>query len=162
MEQTQGLLSFAGEIRTYVLGGNSTFTLVSKKSGERFTYQVRSAKKNRDANWSTGNQDRSQYFVSVLTGGDNVNAYTYMGMLKQDINGEFRFTLTRGSKIRDSAPSCVGFVWFWNLLEQGCIVHKNLEFWHEGSCCMCGRKLTVPESVADGIGPECRSKAMAA
>ena len=28
-----------------------------------------------------------------------------------------------------------------------------------GVCCMCGRELTDPESVALGIGPVCRSKA---
>jgi hypothetical protein len=39
----QGQLAFPGEIRRYILGGNSTFTLVSKKSGQRFTYKVKSA-----------------------------------------------------------------------------------------------------------------------
>jgi len=36
---------------------------------------------------------------------------------------------------------------------------KNLpefvEFWHEGVCGKCGRKLTVPESIESGFGPEC-------
>jgi hypothetical protein len=33
-----------------------------------------------------------------------------------------------------------------------------VEFWHEGKCCRCGRKLTVPASIASGIGPECATK----
>ena len=27
--------------------------------------------------------------------------------------------------------------------------------WHEGRCGRCGRKLTVPESIEAGYGPEC-------
>jgi len=30
-----------------------------------------------------------------------------------------------------------------------------LEIWHEGRCGRCNRKLTVPASIALGIGPEC-------
>ena len=30
-----------------------------------------------------------------------------------------------------------------------------LEVWHEGRCGRCNRALTVPESIASGIGPEC-------
>lgn len=34
------------------------------------------------------------------------------------------------------------------------------EFGHKfGTCCLCGRELTNPESVRLGIGPVCRSKA---
>jgi hypothetical protein len=29
--------------------------------------------------------------------------------------------------------------------------------WHEGRCGRCGRKLTVPESIESGFGPECAS-----
>ena len=32
---------------------------------------------------------------------------------------------------------------------------KTVEVWHEGICGRCGRKLTVPESVERGLGPEC-------
>jgi hypothetical protein len=32
---------------------------------------------------------------------------------------------------------------------------ESLEIWHEGSCLRCGRKLTVPESIESGYGPEC-------
>ena len=32
------------------------------------------------------------------------------------------------------------------------------EFWHEGRCGRCGRTLTVPESIASGVGPECQGR----
>jgi hypothetical protein len=30
-----------------------------------------------------------------------------------------------------------------------------VEFWHEGKCGRCNRKLTVPSSIESGFGPEC-------
>jgi hypothetical protein len=30
-----------------------------------------------------------------------------------------------------------------------------IEIWHEGRCGKCGRTLTVPDSIANGLGPEC-------
>lgn len=158
LELVQGQLNFPGEIRRYIMGGNSTFTLVSKKTGQRFTYKVKSSKKNPDAYWSTENQDRSAYFVSVLNGPDNSNDYQYMGILGLMSDGSYKFISTRNSKVGASAPSFKGFAYVWEALEQGCTWPSQIEFWHEGSCCICGRKLTVPESVADGIGPECKGK----
>jgi hypothetical protein len=35
------------------------------------------------------------------------------------------------------------------------ILGATLEFWHEGRCGRCGRRLTVPDSIASGYGPEC-------
>lgn len=153
-----GQIHFPGEIRTYVLGGNSKFTLVSKATGQRYTYRVKSATKDRMKNWSTGNQDRTQYFVNVLTGPNNSNDFSYMGMLRQDINGVWRLSTTRNSRVKESAESYKAFEWFWNHIEEGCMIPRGAEFWHEGICCMCGRTLTVPESIADGIGPDCKAK----
>lgn len=156
-EPMQGQLLFPSTIRQYVMGGNATFTLKSRKTGDRFTYKVKSSKKDRDAFWSTGNQDKTTYFVSVLSGPDNTNDYRYLGLLKLHGDGHYDFCHTAKSPDR-AAKSFVTFKWFWNLLEQGCHISDGIEFWHEGSCCMCGRTLTVPESVARGIGPECASK----
>lgn len=154
----QGQLAFAGEIRRYILGGNSTFTLVSKRTGQRFTYKVKSSKADSNANWSTGNQNRDTYFVSVLSGPDNDNDYMYIGLLAKSVDGAYKFIETKGSKARKGSPSFDGFAYVWNLVEFGAHFPSGVEFWHEGACCICGRKLTVPESVADGIGPECKGK----
>lgn len=156
--QTQGQLSFPGEIRRYIMGGNSMFTLVSKKTGIRFTYKVKSAAKDREKNWSTGNQDRSTYFVSLLRGPDNANDFVYIGLLRQTINGSYQFDQTAKSHAKSGTPSFDAFAWVWNAIEFCCQMPSQVEFWHEGSCCICGRKLTVPESVASGIGPECKGK----
>lgn len=158
MEQMQGQLAFPGEIMTYILGGNATFTLVSRVTGQRFTYKVKSASKDRDKNWSTGNQDRSTFFVSLLTGSDNENSYRYLGLMKAKQFGGFDFIQTAKSCAHKGSPSFDAFAYVWRMLDESAQWPSKVEFWHEGSCCRCGRKLTVPESVANGIGPECATK----
>jgi hypothetical protein len=154
----QGQLAFPGEIRRYILGGNSTFTLVSKKSGQRFTYKVQSGTKAGADHWTTGNQDRSIFFVRLLTGPDNSNDFQYLGLMRPTIDGGLKFSHSAKSHAKPGSPSFDAFAYVWNMIEFGAHFPSGVEFWHEGSCCMCGRKLTVPESVADGIGPECKGK----
>ena len=56
-----------------------------------------------------------------------------------------------------------GFAWFWRTLNGGTFP-ATFEFWHEGRCAACARRLTVPESIERGLGPECalRFEAIAA
>ena len=156
--ETQGMLMFPAEIRRYIMGGNSTFTLVSKKTGQRFTYKVKSQVADRNKNWSTGNQDKSMYFVSLLTGPDNASSYSYIGLMRKQNDGSYKFDSTSKSRAKKGSPSFDAFAFVWNAIENGATFPQGVEFYHEGSCCVCGRKLTVPESVATGIGPECASK----
>ena len=30
-----------------------------------------------------------------------------------------------------------------------------MNFYHKGHCCVCGKTLTTPESIKNGIGPFC-------
>lgn len=153
-----GKLRFPGEIRKYILGGNSCFTI--RCNGVRRTYKVKSTTADRNANWSTGNQDRSQYFISLKTGpGDSFSDYSYMGMLRQTTDGDYRLVETAKSQAKRGSAAWDLFAKLWYSIERGCRVPSNFEFWHEGSCCMCGRRLTVPSSIESGIGPECAGKA---
>jgi hypothetical protein len=147
-------------IRNYLLAGNSTFTLVSRETGRRYTYRVKSAAKDRNQNWSVNNQDRNIFFVSVLTGSDNDSSYRYMGELRRvEPSGHaFRYVHGRKSILQESAMSIKAFKWFIGQLESHREFEEQLEFWHEGRCGRCGRKLTVPESIASGMGPECAGK----
>ncbi len=127
-------------VKQFILAGNATFTLVSKKTGVRFTYSVRS-------------QDGKPAFVSVLSGSDNESDFTYVGCIFRQI--EFR--LTKKSRFTSVTPCVRAFSWFWYNLSKGQLP-EQVEFWHEGCCARCGRKLTVPESVSSGFGPECAKK----
>jgi hypothetical protein len=122
-----------------ITAGKAILTIKNKETNNHFTYRVKRAKNSVD-----------RFFVSVLTGSDNNSNYTYAGMLQQ---GSFR--TTNGSKIGSDATSVRVFNAVSGLLFSHNRIHKSVEIWHEGTCCRCGRKLTTPESLQNGIGPEC-------
>lgn len=141
----------------YILAGNATLTLVSAKSGARFTYKVKKAKEERGSAFDFQaplDADTRPWFVSLLNGPDNVGDYAYLGILKATAPGMIH---TRKSCASERAPSFVAFDWAIRQLRAGRLPDA-LEVWHEGRCGRCGRRLTVPESVASGIGPECATK----
>jgi hypothetical protein len=138
-------MSDIAAIQFFTLAGDATFTLVSEASGARFTYRVREPEQLR------GN---ITHFVSVLTGSDNENAFSYLGQVRsldcwqQGVK----------SKIGPGAPSARAFAYFWHQVMARGVMPSKLQFWHEGRCCACGRKLTVPDSLARGLGPDCAAK----
>lgn len=122
-------------------GHSAVFTLVSKVTGTRFTFRIRCPK---DANGS------GIRFVDVLTGPENTSDFSWLGM----ITAQRGFVHGRKSRISPEAPSAKAFAWFWRNVGS-----ESVEMWHTGRCGRCGRELTVPESVATGIGPVCASRA---
>ena len=125
------------DIKTFVLAGNSTFTILNSQTGNRFTYKVRKAKEN------------DIYFVSVLTGSDNNNNYTFIGYIKNNY-----FNHSKKSRISEESTSFKAFSWLFRNITN---IPSVVEVWHEGKCGRCGRTLTTPESVQRGLGPECSS-----
>lgn len=123
----------------FITAGKAVFTLESEKTGMHFTYRVNQPK------------DGGIHFVSVLTGPNNSNDFTYAGILR---GAPMEFKTTAKAKISADALSVRAFVWFWDRISAGripaeCVMH------HMGACGRCGRALTTPESVERGIGPEC-------
>ena len=139
----------AEDALAFIMAGNSTVTLVSKKTGTRFTYRVRVAKSETDA-------QTDLYFVGLLRGPNNENDYAYLGRIAKGRVYIGRKVPKPGDVGRD-APSAIAFDYAWQHLERGRIPDM-LEIWHEGRCGRCNRKLTVPASIAAGIGPECAQK----
>ncbi len=131
----------AATAKQFVLAGNATFTLASKKTGKRFTFKVQKSKDN--------GHTPVAWFVKTLYGSDNTSDYAYVGMIKND-----KFGLTQKSKYTLESPQVLAFDFVWSNLVKGQI-NPNTEFWHEGHCGRCGRLLTVPHSIETGIGPEC-------
>lgn len=126
----------------FALAGNATFTVRSVKTGTRFTYKV---SKCADA------ESPDLYFVSLLTGEDNENDFQYLGVIRFGI-----FSRTKKSRIGEDAPSARGFAYVWPFIVKDRVDPKHsFEVFHEGRCGRCGRKLTVPESIESGFGPEC-------
>lgn len=144
-----GQLTAAEAALNYILAGNAYFTLRSKKTGTRFTFRAgkpKKAQKNSEDFW----------YLSLLNGPDNEANYTYAANMKRDALG-LHVWHTSKTKVTAEAPSMVAFNWVMDSLMKNHLP-TTLEIWHEGRCGRCGKKLTVPESVERGIGPECASK----
>lgn len=147
MSAFAGRLLDARSARDFALAGNARFTIVSTKTGARFTYRVRV---NGGAPKEGDPPPKGPWFVSVLTGADNDGDFTYLGTMFLD--GAYRHG--RKSRIGQDAPSAQAFAWFWRQVQAGTLP-ATVEAWHEGRCGRCGRALTVPESIASGLGPVC-------
>jgi len=136
--------SFAGQLAThqviidYMLAGNATVTLKSRKSGSHYTYNVRILK---------GSQ--GPWFVAVSTGDD----FLFIGTIFKDGH----FAHSRKSPLSADARSVQAFAWSWDRIVAGRPL-GDLEVWHQGTCGKCGRALTHPDSIASGIGPICAAK----
>ena len=140
--EMRGQLTSIEDIKNFVLAGNATITIRSGATGSRFTFKIRTPKHAQSPIW----------FVSLLTGSDNENHYEYVGQIRN--NGLFDHG--RKSRISNDATSVKAFSWFWNMIRAGrSNILEQAEVYHEGRCGRCGRKLTVPESVESGFGPEC-------
>lgn len=128
------------EIKTvkFFSGGKAKFT-VSNPKGDRYTYRIGHSKENQPL------------FVSLMTGPDNENSFTYLGIYNPTTN---EVKLTYASKFTaDTLPVKV-VSWAVKAVAANKIP-EGYAIQHSGTCCRCGRTLTTPESITLGIGPEC-------
>jgi len=128
----------------FMMAGNATVTLVSTRTQARFTYRVRAS------------DDGAVHFVGLLNGPDNESQYAYIGYVKRGVY----FHGGAKARVARDAASCKAFAWAFMMLSRG-ELPDTLEVWHEGKCGRCARKLTVPESIASGFGPECAGRMIA-
>lgn len=124
----------------FIKAGKAVFTIENTETGNHFTYKAKKA------------EDKDIWFISLLNGPDNNSNYQYMGCLFGD---EFRRTAK--SRITDQAPSFKAFAWTWARILKNALP-QNVKVHHEGRCGRCGRRLTTPESIKAGYGPECINK----
>ena len=126
----------ASQALKLMMAGNARVTIVSPKTGDRYTYRVRQSK------------DGQVHFVQLMMGSNNETDFQYIGLIGRD--GQPR--LTKASHVNADSKCWRAFTFTYAHLRAGSL---PVEFWHEGRCCRCGRTLTVPESIESGIGPEC-------
>jgi hypothetical protein len=131
-----------GTTKQFILAGNATFTVKNADTGNRFTFKVQTKK-------------NAPHFVRVLTGpnNDDWTNYTFLGTIFD--SKDYRHG--KRSRISTDAQSAKVFAWFWTSLLTDKLP-DCIEVHHEGRCGRCGRKLTVPESIQSGFGPDCLGK----
>lgn len=130
----------------YIMAGRGRFTIVSVSTGNRFTYRIGLP------SYNPGHRKPKiiPRFVSVLISGSD--DYAFIGFIRGT-----QFLYSQKAKVSEDAPSFKAFAWFFRRLTYN-IMPEDAEFWHEGKCALCGRALTVPESIARGFGPICLEK----
>ena len=149
-----GKLTNLADIYYYIFAGKAIFTLVSPKTGRRYTYKVTE---------DILADGQKTYKIHLLQGDDNTKDYHFIARLyynkaqiwwqkhkcfTTDID---EVSVTEGYSYAESAINCI-------LQYPEFYIMKGGEFWHSGRCAKCGRLLTTPKSVATGIGPHCRRK----
>lgn len=137
------------DAKAFLRAGNAKFTIKSLKTGKHYTYSIK-------APWKNGrfDYDASVRFVKLLVDGDQ---WIYIGSWFADTPW-----LGAGAKGNPDHPAFKALDWVIGQINLA-INHERdmpveLELWHEGTCGRCGRSLTNPESIANGIGPECANK----
>ncbi len=153
------LLNRSGEImkhikdwKIFVTAGRAIFTIQDTRTGKRFTFKVLRPRPDYQRNING-----DMYFVSVLTGSDNMNNYTYLGLFDTDPVRGLTFRETHRSRI-GYPKTREAFIWFARLAELVTSDEElaaHMKFYHAGCCGRCGRTLTVPSSIKSGYGPDC-------
>lgn len=151
-------------ISRFVQGGKATITVLNTKTGTRFTFMV-SCKREKQPKRGVAGKRISPYFVKLMTGSDNVVHYTYIGYVNPGRSFSASNKPVPANVAAKVQAGKAAWDWFWSVLNgrnnsDGSVRSKTLadypvEVWHEGRCGCCGRKLTVPESIENGIGPIC-------
>lgn len=122
---------------------NGTFTVVNKAKGTHRTFKIK--RQASDADFMPGKR-----ILSVLTGGNDWSSYKSIGFLydNQDAVGVRVWNKLKGTQWAVLAKFVEKMDRF---IETG-----KVEVQWSATCRRCNRPLTNPESLAAGIGPECR------
>jgi hypothetical protein len=140
-----GPLTTADDARRFILAGNAYLTARSQRTGKHYTFRISQPDEDR------GHRPGEIWFVSLLIAPDK---YAYLGTIKPMARALI-FRTSRKSCQPAESPPARAFAYLWTALETGGKLPAECDLLHEGRCGRCGRQLTVPESIARGIGPDC-------
>ena len=136
--------------KDWVVAGEAIFTIYNAQ-GEHYTYKVsRKDSEGRPPVW----------FVSLLTGPDNCDDYTYLGCLNHITGITY---ITRRSRMSSTSKPVRVIDWALRRVWGGRDFPDGYGIRGEGRCGRCGRRLTHPDGVTPegsrlGYGPKCWTK----
>ena len=139
-------------LKTFLLGGHAILTCENPEKGTHITFKILKSRINEET-----------YDVWVLISPDT---YGYMGTLRTKDNLDktkiLLYFIHTSTNIGRDSKSGQSFRWLiLNInrhISSGNSDLNKAKFYHEGKCCVCGKTLTSPESIKDGIGPTCKNK----
>ena len=122
-------------------GHKATLTVVNDATGNRVTVRFRKPRGFR------------KVLVDIMVGSDNTSDFLFAGTLQGQT-----LALSPKSKAPAAKAELAKRVLDWTLAAAAKGNLMTVRCLHEGRCASCGRKLTVPESIDSGLGPECRAR----
>jgi len=135
--------------KNFFSGGRALFT-VSKENGPKYTFRIDCKLDHTRKQF----EKNGPYFVKVFKGTENNNYkhYKYLGLYNSNIGKVF---LTGKSLFSSNSVEFKTVNWAISTIFNGLPIPNGYFIQHEGKCSKCGRVLTTPESINNGIGPEC-------
>lgn len=139
------------QVKNYATAGRAVVTIVSRVTQERVTLKIKKMKDN-----------EKRFFVNVRksTEADDNNwrNWSYIGVFDLD-----RGFWTTSKTNYDQGTGIKAAAWFLSIVANGDLDNQNslmeqADIWHEGRCGRCSKELTVPESIAQGLGPTCAGR----
>jgi hypothetical protein len=129
---------------------DGTITLVSPRTGEHRTFRVRTV---RDGNLE------GKRIVELLAGPDNGDDYQGFGFIADGTGLLLAGTVIVWKRYRGDGCEKTLHERFADLLNRPVYwSSRGVEYLISLKCRRCGRDLTHPTSLADGLGPICREK----
>ena len=124
-----------------------SFTLHNTTKETHLTFRSR-----RPKGWTVN----SPVLIDLMVGSDNEESFGFIG----SINARGFYKPSEKSKVEASRLAVANrtLVWLMTKLTTGQELPEALEIKGESGCARCGRKLTNPDSIDDGLGPICRGK----
>lgn len=122
--------------KQFLLGGNAIFTLESTKTGRRYTYKV-----------VTQKYRPENCLVKLLIGENNLEDYKVLGAFNKKTLEYHNFNF-----LAQEAYPVKAIMYFLSHIDN---LPSNLNVYHQGKCCFCGRELTTPEALRRGYGRKC-------
>lgn len=124
-------------VRDFMFGGNSEFTIKNLISNKCCKYKIKVA-----------DSDENLFFVRVM----KRNSYEYAGCIRKENNDIFYKRGFKGELDINDEP-IRGLFWSYYHAEKG--LPKPMVMLHHGRCASCGRRLDDDLSVLRGFGPVC-------
>lgn len=156
MSSQRGQLSNPEALGRYLLAGRAVITLRSKTTGEHRTLRI-GRKRERVDQPQLGADD--PLFFRAVYAPEDAREDKYLGC----VTGRGWFTTKNAATAANAAEYVRVAKWVGQHVAAGQLdkVLEQAEVWHEGVCGRCGRRLTVPESIETGFGPECNARRQA-
>jgi hypothetical protein len=138
--------------KQYATAGKAVFTVAGPD--KHYTFRISKGEQR------PGDTRPAPFFASLLTGGDNENSYTYLGMVNVEKGELF---LTKASRFPAGSEPVRALAWALRKTWAEEALPSGFSITASGRCGRCGRTLTRPEGIEDegyrkGFGPECWDK----